>query len=368
MRQCKKCLWVNHDTDNICTSCGNDISQDHNYVCNNCGMIFNENVNFCSNCGTGKNVSNNDTKLKQNVDRLIKELNIGKTKHIIEGGLATAVAAATEGVIKTKEFLNEENLEKVKSAGEAGLNKAKEYVNEENLNKLKDAGKAGLEKVEKIGQSLVTRTDTVPQEATPVYVPEVMPPEKKESSVTSKHICSWLGCFVAAAILGALLNFFLAAKPKPYDPTEMLSKLNYSKAIDGKEMCTVNSYDAVLLDSPSSFSGKVIMSLAYGNKVEFLKDVPSIERDKNQAITSGPVTWFELFRKNLKIPEGVHVQINGMNNGNYVGSFYYEGKNYTRNFHDYQLKIPYVGNYRLVKIDGKDGYIRADKLTAPKFM
>lgn len=187
---------------------------------------------------------------------------------------------------------------------------------------------------------------------------------------TPKEITKLAAIFAGCAILGGILNLTIKDST-PTNTAEGLAwqqRVTFSTVKIGNQKCVIIEKGAILRSAPSNLQGRDIMQLPANLQVEFLKTVPSDDKNANVGIIAYDMEMKRLLHRSINIPKGTPVTIIQESSSVYKCTFSLDGKAYTREFDKPYITRAYTGDWQQVKINNEIGYIPAGQASEPKFM
>lgn len=186
----------------------------------------------------------------------------------------------------------------------------------------------------------------------------------------NKTIIYFLLALLVGIGAGAAYSRLTATAERAYNSAELTEGLQYTKVEAGRLQC-VALYDKVeLYNEPSGLNGKVIEYLSKGMKVDYIDTVNSQDKDANIAIVKQELKFRRFFFQKHIIPAGTQVKIVREDNGGgeIVGRVVVDGREYELDFDTELLRLPYVGQWKKVELNGKPGFVKYTAVSDSKLM
>lgn len=173
-------------------------------------------------------------------------------------------------------------------------------------------------------------------------------------------------------VLGFGLNYFRRTplSAKGFEPAQLTANLKYNTVRAGKETCVVMREGAEMYDRPSAMRGEVIMTLSAGQKVDYMGEEASLDKEAGKGLTTIDIKRTNLIVNAFRIPKDTVVDVTEVDeaNGRYtinakVGSKYVE-----THVRKEGIKLAYAGQWKKVRFNKQEGYVRYGDLNQPVFM
>lgn len=173
-------------------------------------------------------------------------------------------------------------------------------------------------------------------------------------------------------ILGFGLNYFRRTplSAKGFEPTQLTANLKYNAVRAGKETCVVLRDGAEMFDRPSSMRGDVIMTLSSGQKVDYVGEEASLDKENGKGITTIEVKRANLIVNAFRIPKGTLVDVTEVDeeNGRYTINAKIGNKIVETHVRKEGVKLAYTGQWKKIRFNDKEGFVRYSDLNQPVFM
>ena len=170
--------------------------------------------------------------------------------------------------------------------------------------------------------------------------------------------------------LGLGLNYFRRSplSAKGFEPAQLTADLKFDSVRAGKEQCVVQRDGAELFDRPSSMRGVVVLTLSGGQKVDYLAEVPSLDKEEGKGLTTIDVKRANLIVNAFRIPAGTVVDVTGFDGDRYIINATLGSRRVETTVRKEGIKLAYTGQWKKVKLNKQEGYVRYADLTQPAFM
>lgn len=173
-------------------------------------------------------------------------------------------------------------------------------------------------------------------------------------------------------LLGFGLNYFRRSplSAKGFEPAQLTANLKYDTVRAGKDTCVVQRDGAEMYDRPSAMRGKVLIALSGGQKVDYIGEEPSLDTEEGKGLTTIDINRAKLIFNSYRIPKGTVVDVTGFeeSTGRYIINTVVDGKRIETHVRKEGINLGYTGQWKKVRFNKQDGYVRYNDLTQPAFM
>lgn len=186
----------------------------------------------------------------------------------------------------------------------------------------------------------------------------------------NKTILFFLLALLVGIASGAAYSRLTTTAEREYNTAELTEGLQYTKVEAGRLQCVALRDKVGLYNEPSGLKGKVIEYLSKGMKVDYLDTVNSQDKDAGVAIVKQELKFRRFFFQKHIIPAGTQVKIVREDNGGgeTVGKVVVDGREYELDFDTELLRLPYVGQWKKVELNGKPGFVKYNAVSDSKLM
>lgn len=173
-------------------------------------------------------------------------------------------------------------------------------------------------------------------------------------------------------LLGFGLNYFRRSplSAKGFEPAQLTANLKYNTVRAGKDTCVVTRDGAELYDRPSAMRGKILLTLSGGQKVDYLGEEASLDKEEGKGLTTIDINRTKLIFNSYRIPKGTMVDVTGYeaDTNRYIINAVIDGKSIETHVRKEGVNLGYTGQWKKVRFNKQDGFVRYNDLTQPAFM
>lgn len=156
---------------------------------------------------------------------------------------------------------------------------------------------------------------------------------------------------------------------KAYDRAQLVAGLEYDAVRAGKEQCVVLQDRTELRSEPSALEGSVLNHLSAGERVVYLATASSMDTASNMGVVTADVHIYRLINA-YDIPAGTKVSVIGYNerDGRYAIRVNIGDKERGCNVDKSVLQLGYTGQWKQVRYNEQEGWVRYSDLTQPEVL